>query len=256
MSALYDRIIIALKQLRLATLRQTLDVCLDAAQQQEMSHIDFLDSILTAELEGREAASQTRRQKAARFPVTRTLEAFDFVFQASVRKSRMTNLADCRWIEQNVNLLFEGPPGVGKTHLALALGHKAVEQGYRVRFIEAEDLLQQMYAYAAAGEINKYFKKLLKHDCIIIDEFAYLPLDAHAGNYLYQLIHKCYENVSLVITSNKGVEAWAEMFQDQAISQAILDRYLHHCEVFRMSGDSYRLKGPDDSDESDDEGGE
>jgi len=245
---LHTQISTSCKQLRLGSIASELDSCLKLAQAKGLSHLEFLRMILQAELQGRETSSRRRRYKAARFPVQRKLDDFDFAFQSTIKKSRIVNLADCRWIENAGNLLFEGPPGVGKTHLAIALGLKAVHSGYRVRFFEAERLMQEMYSYAAAGELEKYFKKILKHDCIIIDEFAYLPLDAHAGNYLYQLINKCYENLSVVITSNKGIEAWGEMFQDQAIAQAILDRFLHHCEVFRMGGDSYRLQGPGQND--------
>jgi DNA replication protein DnaC len=201
-----------------------------------------LRGLLATEVRGREASSRRKKLAAARFPVARTVEEFDFAFQKSVKKARVVNLAECRWLESATNLLFEGPPGVGKTHLSISLGLKAVEKGYRVRFYQAEDLLQQLYVHAAAGEMDKFIRGFLKNDCVIMDEFAYLPLDAHAGNHLYRLINSAYEKVSLVITSNKGVEAWGEMFQDQAIAQAILDRFLHHCEVFAMRGESYRLK--------------
>jgi DNA replication protein DnaC len=168
---------------------------------------------------------------------------FDFTFQKSIKKTRIVNLAECRWVEQATNILFAGPPGVGKTHLAISLGLNAIEKGYRVRFIHADDLFEEMYVQAAAGEVERYLRKLLKNDCIIVDEFGYLPLDANSGNYLYKLVNGAYERISLMITSNKDVGAWGEMFQDQAIAQAILDRFLHHCEIFKMTGESYRLKG-------------
>lgn len=239
----YKEIEVMLKQLKLASIRAELDSCLHLAQAKGLSHLEFLRAVLGSEIQGRERSSQKKRYCAAHFPVKRSIEEFDFAFQKSIKKSRMVNLAECRWVEQAENLLFEGPPGTGKTHIAIALGQKAVEKGYRVRFYEAEQLLQEMYAHAAAGDIERYLKKLMKNDCIILDEFAYLPLDANAGNYLYQLVSRSYESISLVITSNKGIESWGDMFQDQAIAQAILDRYLHHCEVFRMIGESYRLKG-------------
>jgi DNA replication protein DnaC len=233
-----------LSLLKLATVRNELDDCLKVAGAKGLSHLEFLRSLLLIEEKGREESSRRRRLASAHMPVERTIEAFDFTFQKTIKKARVVNLAECRWLENGGNLLFEGPPGVGKTHLAIGLGLKAVEKGYRVRFFQAEDLLQQMYVNAAAGELSRFLKKLLKNDCLILDEFAYLPLDAHAGNYLYQLVSSAYENVSLVITSNKAIDGWGEMFQDQAIAQAILDRFLHHCEVFKIRGESYRLKGP------------
>jgi DNA replication protein DnaC len=245
----YTEIEVILKRLKLSSIRAELDNCLRLAEAKGLSHLEFLRAVLHSEMLGREQSSKKRRYSHARFPVDRTVEEFDFVFQKSIQKSRIVNLAECRWVEQAENLLLEGPPGTGKTHLAIALGQKAVEKGYRVRFYEAEQLLQEVYAHAAAGDTERYFKKLLKNDCIILDEFAYLPLDANAGNYLYQLVNRSYESISLVITSNKGIESWGDMFQDQAIAQAILDRFLHHCEVFRMIGESYRLKGPDTGNE-------
>lgn len=240
----YDDAVRILSVLKLATMRRELDDCLKVAGAKGLSHLEFLRSLLLAEEKGREDSARQRRLASAHMPVERTIEAFDFTFQKSIKRSRLTNLAECRWLENGGNLLFEGPPGVGKTHLAIALGLKAVEKGYRVLFFQAEDLLQQMYLNAAAGELPRFLKKLLKNDCLVLDEFAYLPLDAHAGNYLYQLVSSAYENVSLVITSNKAIDGWGEMFQDQAIAQAILDRFLHHCEVFKIRGESYRLKGP------------
>lgn len=240
----YEQVMGALCALKLATMRGDLDNHLRLAESKGLSHLEFLRGLLAAEVRGREASSKRKKLAAAHFPVTRTVEEFDFAFQKSVKKSRIVNLAECRWLENATNLLFEGPPGVGKTHLSISLGLKAVEKGYRVRFYQAEDLLQRMYLHAAAGEMDTFIRAFLRNDCVIMDEFAYLPLDAHAGNHLYRLINSAYEKVSLVITSNKGMDAWGEMFQDQAIAQAILDRFLHHCEVFAVRGESYRLKKP------------
>lgn len=239
----YEQVMAALSSLKLSRMRGELDNSLRLAEAKGLSHLEFLRGLLAAEVKGREESSHRRKLSAAHFPIARTIEEFDFAFQKSVKKARIVNLAECRWLENATNLLFEGPPGVGKTHLAIALGLTAVEKGYRVRLYQAEDLLQQMYVHAASGEMDRFMRGFLKNDCVIMDEFAYLPLDAHAGNHLYRLINSAYEKISLVITSNKAVDAWGEMFQDQTITQAILDRFLHHCEVFTVRGESFRLKG-------------
>lgn len=239
----YEDIIRIMSSLRLPTMKAELDSCLQLSEAKGLSHLECIRALFMAEKKGREESAQKRRLTAAHIPVKRTIDEFDFTFQKSIKKPRVTNLCECRWLENGTNLLFEGPPGVGKTHLAIGLGLQAIEKGYKVRFYQADDLLRETYLNAAAGNLDRFLKKLLKHDCLILDEFAYLPLDAHAGNYLYQLVSRAYENVSLVITSNKGMDAWAEMFQDQTIAQAILDRFLHHCEVFKIRGESYRLKG-------------
>ena len=240
----YEQVMGALASLKLATMRQELDANLRLAEAKGLSHLEFLRGVLSSEVKGRMESSRRRRLAAAHFPVNRTLEDFDFGFQKSVKKGKIVNLAECRWLESATNLLFQGPAGLGKSHLAIALGLKAVEKGYRVRFYPAEELLEQVYVHAAAGDMDRFMRGFLKNDCVVIDEFAYLPLDAHAGNHLYRLVNSAYERLSLVITTNKGVQEWGEMFQDQAIAQAILDRFLHHCEVFKMRGESYRLKGP------------
>ena len=246
----YEEIPRAMKTLKLASMSRELDECLRVADAKGLSHIEFLRTLLRSELRGRDTSNKLRRLSHAHFPAQKTIEEFDFAFQKSIKKPRLVNLSECRWLENATNLLFTGPPGVGKTHLSIALGQKAIEKGYRVRFFQAEDLLQKMYVSAAAGQMERYLKSILKNDVIILDEFAYLPLDAHAGNYLYRLVNSAYETTSLVITSNKEIETWGEMFQDQAIAQAILDRFLHHCEVFKLNGDSYRLKDARESHKS------
>jgi DNA replication protein DnaC len=249
-SQTYDEVIKLMTSLKLPTMKDQLDHCLRAADASELSHLEFLKTILIAEQKGRDESGFRRRLQSAHIPVPKTVEAFDFSFQTSIKKARIINLADCRWLGGAVNLLFEGPPGVGKTHLAIALALKALEKGYRVRFFAAQDLMQDMYVQAAAGQLNRFVMRLLQNELLVIDEFAYLPLDAHAGNCLYQIVSQAYEKVSLVITSNKSVDAWGDMFQDQSITRSILDRFLHHCEVFKMKGDSYRLKGPKKTDAS------
>jgi len=243
-SRAYEDVIKMLTSMKLSTMRDDLDDCLRSASANELSHLEFLRNILTVEQKGRDESGLRRRLHSAHIPVARSIEEFDFSFQTSVKKARVVNLAECRWLGGAVNLLFEGPPGVGKTHLAIGLAMKALEKGYRVRFFCAQDLMQDMYVQAAAGQLNRFVMRLLKNDLLVIDEFAYLPLDAHAGNCLYQIVSQAYERVSIVITSNKAVDAWGDMFQDQSITCSILDRFLHHCEVFKMKGDSYRLKGP------------
>lgn len=243
-SQAYEDVIKMLTSMKLPTMKEQLDECLRVAETDELSHLEFLRNILALEQKGRDESGLQRRLHSAHIPVTRRIEEFDFSFQTSVKKARIVNLAECRWLGGAVNLLFEGPPGVGKTHLAIGLAMKALEKGHRVRFFCAQDLMQDMYVQVAAGQLNRFVMRLLKNDLIVIDEFAYLPLDAHAGNCLYQIVSQAYERVSIVITSNKAVDAWGDMFQDQSITRSILDRFLHHCEVFKMKGDSYRLKGP------------
>jgi DNA replication protein DnaC len=243
----HEQILSAMKTLKLPSMRRELDECIRLAEAKGLSYLEFLRGLFGTEIRGREESSRRTRRAAAHFPVQKNLDDFDFSFQKSVKKARVINLAECRWVEHAGNILFAGPPGIGKTHLAIGLGLKAIEKGYRVRFFHADDLFEEMYVHAASGEVERYLRKILRNDCIVVDEFGYLPLDANAGNYLYKLINGAYERISLVITSNKDVETWGEMFQDQAIAQAILDRFLHHCEVFKMAGESYRLKSSQDA---------
>jgi DNA replication protein DnaC len=174
----------------------------EVALAEEPSYLDFLAYMVQQEIDGREATQKQRRLKAARLPAWRTLDEFDFSFQVSVSQQTIRDLATLEFIEKRENLILLGPPGVGKSHLAIALGIEAINAGYKALFTTMDYLTTKMYASLADDSLSQYIRGLLRNQLIILDEVGYLTLDKTASDHLFQLISKAYENVSLIVTSN------------------------------------------------------
>jgi DNA replication protein DnaC len=180
----------------------------------------------------------------ARFPAIKTLEAFDFSFQPSLPATRIKELAELGFIDQayNILFLFVGPAGTGKSHLSIALGLKACAQRKRVLFTSAMGLLDQLVAAVVSHTLGKTLEILGRLDLLIIDDLGYMPIDTQRGNLFFQLVSKTYEKGSIILATNKPFDRWGEMFGDDVIASAILDRLLYHCHIIPTSGPSYRIK--------------
>jgi len=178
----------------------------------------------------------------ARFPFVRTLEGFEFEAQPSIDPGKIRDLATCRWVANGDNVVLLGPPGVGKTHLEVALGREAVARGYTVQFTTAMELLGSLVKGQQQGTLEARLAQYSKPKLLIIDELGYLPLEPQAGHLFFQLISRRYEQGSVLISSNRPVEEWDEVFGDQVVAAAILDRLMHHSHVVTIRGDSYRLR--------------
>jgi DNA replication protein DnaC len=231
-----------LKKLKLRYVRDRLDEINDLALQEEPSYLDFLAYLTQNEVDGREATQRQRRLKAARFPAWRTLDGFDFSFQTSVSQQTIRDLATLKFIKARENLILLGPPGIGKSHLAIALGIESVNAGYSTLFTTMDDLANRMYACLANGSLPQYMRSLLRNDLIILDEVGYLTLGKAASDHLFQLVSKAYENASLVVTSNLDFSEWGTLFASPSTAAAVLDRLLHHAHVITLRGDSYRVR--------------
>jgi len=246
-----DRLLTALKQLRLSGLAQSLDVRLQEATGNQLSHAEFLELILQDELLVRQERLIARRLKAARFRELKTLDEFDWSFNPKIPKKRIFDLATCRFIREVRDVLFLGPPGVGKSFLVQALGYQAVKSGHVVLYRSIFDLVRDfLHDEAFAGE-EKVLTKYLKPDLLIIDDMGIKRLPKRSGEYLFEIIMRRYEVRSTVMTSNRPLEDWGKLIGDVPTATAILDRFLHHAELITITGKSYRLRHqstpPDDS---------
>lgn len=237
-----DRLGEHLRKLRLLKSGERLEALLQDAAARELPYAEFLEQVLGEEVAAKTSKNIAMRTAMARFPFVKPLETFDFAYQPSVDKKQLTQLASCHFIEHGDNVIVLGPPGVGKTHLAVSLGLKAIEAGYRVLFTTAAHLIAVLTKAHGEGRLDEKLKVYTTPRLLIIDEIGYLPIDRLGANLFFQLISRRYERGPMILTSNQSFGAWGEVFGDRIIATAILDRLLHHAVTLNIRGNSYRLK--------------
>jgi len=231
----------ALKQLRLSGLLESLEVRLHEAAGNGLNHAEFLELILQDELAVRADRQLQRRIKAAQFRELKTLEDFDWSFNPSIKKKQIYELATCRFVREARDVLFLGPPGVGKSFLVQALGYQALKSGFMVLYRSIFDVVRDFLHDEALGGEDKVLARYLKPDLLLIDDMGMKQLPKRSGEYLFEIIMRRYETRSTMMTSNRPLEDWGKLIGDVPSATAILDRFLHHAEIVQITGKSYRL---------------
>jgi DNA replication protein DnaC len=231
-----------LDRLKMDHLEAQLDAVCEQAAQRQMDYKSFLAQALETEWQGRYQRGIEARLRLARFPWLKTLEQFDFDFQPSLDKRQVRELSGMGFVERAHNVILLGPPGVGKTHLAIALGVKAVEAGYSVLFLTLEALMTRLVKAFNENRLERSLQQLVYPKILIVDEIGYLPLSNLEASLFFRLVARRYERASLIITSNKSYLDWGEVFNDPVVATAILDRLLHYSTTLNIKGESYRIR--------------
>ena len=237
-----ERLQTALNGLGLKAVEARLESLLEQASKKEPSYADFMDELLSCEVDARRSRYLRARLQLAHLPFLKNFEQFDFGFQPFIDEQQIQELRSLRFIHEASNVVFLGPPGVGKTHLSVALAEAAIQSGFGAYFMTAHDLVTDLGRAYREGRLDRRMRVYLAPKVLIIDEMGYLPLDDMGATIFFQLVSARYERGSIILTSNKSYGDWGSIFGDPIIATAILDRLLHHSTTINIRGESYRLK--------------
>jgi DNA replication protein DnaC len=233
------------RALKAPTLRESVPRLADRARAESWTHEEFLAACLQREVAARESHGGEGRIRAARFPARKSLEEFDFDHARGLRRDQIAHLGTLDFAAAKENVIFLGPPGTGKTHLAIGLAIRACQAGHRVAFATAAGWVARLADAHHAGRLQAELTRLGRYPLLVIDEVGYIPFEAEAANLFFQLVSARYERASLIVTSNKPFGRWGEVFGDEVVAAAMIDRLVHHAEVIALKGDSYQLKDRD-----------